>query len=488
MSLKSALMPLYRKSPTAVQNMFGALYGSYLNYWRYGPRSETLVREALERESFSAERWDAWQGERLAAVLRAAAADVPYYREHWRTRRLEGDGSPVDRLESWPVLDKAAVRANPGAFVSDRSNPRSLYKLQTSGTSGTPVTTWRGREPMRQWYALVEARWRRWYGVTRFDNWAMLGGQEVTPSDRIEPPFWLWNRAGNQLYLSSLHLKAENIPAYAKALHDHGIIHMYGYSSSLAELARLALSRGVSLPRMKAIVTNAEPLEQYQRDVIREAFGAEVELHTSYGMSEAVAGASECASGSLHLWPEAGVVEVLTDDSDEHASPGTAGRLVCTGLLNTDMPLIRYDIGDRGALAAHGEPGAGTCGCGRAMPVLARIEGRSIDNLVTADGRKVFWVNPVLYGLPIHEGQIVQVAIDRIVVNVVPAQGFDASAEQEIAKRLNLRLGTVDVEVKRVAAIPRGANGKFRSVVNQLAQHGDPSGNGDTVVPEEGAS
>ena len=468
MSLKAALMPVYRRSPATVQNLFGTMYGHYLNYWRYGPRSETLVQEALERETWSPARWEAWQSERLATLLHAAATEVPYYRELWRARRLKGDTSPVDRLDSWPVLEKAALRSNASAFISERSDPKSLFKLQTSGTSGTPVTTWRGREPMRQWYALVEARWRRWYGVSRFDNWAILGGQEVTPIDRSEPPFWLWNRAGNQLYLSSLHLNAANIAVYARALHQHGIVHMYGYSSSLAEMARLALAHGQALPRMKAIVTNAEPLEAYQRDVISSAFGTQV--HTSYGMSEAVAGASECEYGTLHLWPEAGVVEVVADGSNEPVTDGASGRLICTGLLNTDMPLIRYDIGDRGALAATFTAGASTCGCGRSMPSLARLEGRSTDNLSTLDGRKVFWVNPVLYGLPIYEGQIVQVAIDRIVVNVVPAEGFDLNAEREITSRLHHRLGPVDVEVRRTDAIPRGANGKFRAVVNQVAQ------------------
>ncbi|HET8984450.1 MAG TPA: hypothetical protein VFN03_01705 [Trueperaceae bacterium] len=463
MSLKSSLMPLYRRSPAVVKNLFGTVYGHYLNYWRYGPRSEALVQEALEREGWSAERWQAWQNERLAALLHGAAANVPYYREHWRSRRARGDRSPVDRLENWPLLDKSTLRANATALVAEHTDPRSMFKLETSGTSGTPITTWRSRDALRQWYALVEARWRRWYGVTRFDNWAILGGQEVAPVDQSEPPFWLWNGAGNQLYMSSLHLKPENIPAYARALIDHGVVHLYGYSSSLSELARMALEQGLELPHLKAVVTNAEPLEPYQRAVMSEAFGPTV--HSSYGMSEAVAAASECAHGSLHLWPEVGVVEVFADESEEKVTDGSAGRLVCTGLLNPDMPLIRYVVGDRGALAhAAGAPEA--CGCGRAMPRLARLEGRNVDNLVTADGRKVFWVNPVLYGLPILEGQIVQEAVDRIVVNVVPAEGFDEGTKKEISDRLQLRLGRMDVTFRNMETIPRGANGKFRAVIN----------------------
>ncbi len=50
-----------------------------------------------------------------------------------------------------------------------------------------------------------------------------------------------------------------------------------------------------------------------------------------------------CQHGRLHLWPEAGIVEVF--DGLELAPPGTTGELVCTGLLNTDMSLLRYRVG-----------------------------------------------------------------------------------------------------------------------------------------------
>jgi len=60
-------------------------------------------------------------------------------------------------------------------------------------------------------------------------------------------------------------------------------------------------------------------------------------------MAEIVAAASECESGKLHLWPEVGWVEIL--ENNQPVPNGTAGDLVCTGLLNRDMPLIRYRVG-----------------------------------------------------------------------------------------------------------------------------------------------
>jgi len=74
-----------------MRSVAASLRGLYLRSWRYGPESERLVAEALEREHWSAERFKAWQEERLASVLHRAATCVPYYREQWAARRRQGD-------------------------------------------------------------------------------------------------------------------------------------------------------------------------------------------------------------------------------------------------------------------------------------------------------------------------------------------------------------------------------------------------------------
>ena len=78
--------------------------GLYLSSWRYGPESERLVEEALEREGWSPARWRSWQEERLAYVLHRAITQVPYYRAQWAERRRHGDGSSSELLENWPIL------------------------------------------------------------------------------------------------------------------------------------------------------------------------------------------------------------------------------------------------------------------------------------------------------------------------------------------------------------------------------------------------
>jgi len=459
----SALLTLYHRLPPQARNLAASLRGYYLKSWRYGPETDRLVEEALERERWSPEQWKAWQEERLAFVLHRAATRVPFYRHQWDERRRKGDRASWDLLENWPVLGKEPLRANPRAFVAEDCDIRRMYHNHTSGTTGKPLDLWWSRETVRGWYALFEARWRRWYGVSRHDRWAILGGQLVTPVTQRKPPFWVWNQALNQLYMSTFHLSRKVIPYYLEALSKHKIKYVYGYTSSLNVLAQEIIRSGYTCPPLAVVLTNAEPLFEHQRRAISQAFGCPV--RETYGMGEIVIGASECGEGHLHLWPEVGWVEIFRDSEDTPVSNGEIGRLVSTSLLNADMPLVRYAVGDRSAGVQSHEPT--DCGCN--LPLLAKIEGRSNDLLVTPDGRPIYWLNPVFYGMPVEEAQIIQESLDQIRVRYVPAVGFSREDARSIMTRLQQRMGNVEVVLEEVSEIPREANGKFRAVVCKLS-------------------
>jgi phenylacetate-CoA ligase len=452
---------LYAKLPPSLRTVPATLRGYYLRSWRYGPETPEIVAQALERERWSATQWQQWQHERLSRQLHRAATCVPYYREQWRQRRLKGDKASWEVLANWPVLDKRTVREVGPALVADDCDRSTMFVDRTSGTTGTPLAIWQRRGAIREWYGLFEARTRLWYGVSRSSRWAILGGQTVTPLSQRKPPFWVWNHALHQLYLSTFHLKAEHIPDYADALRQHRIEYLVGYSAALHVLARHLLTKGLRLP-MKVVVTNAEPLFPQQREAIAEAFCCPV--HATYGMAEAVVAASECERGTLHLWPDAGVMEVLADGRP--AAPGVTGDLICTGLLNPDMPLIRYAVGDRGRLSAASEP----CACGRTLPRLESVEGRANDSLVTRDGRRVFWLNPVFYSLPVAEAQIIQESLDLVRILYVPADGFNDQSAQTIIHRTQKLIGPVEVRLEAVAQVPREPSGKFRAVLCRVPE------------------
>jgi phenylacetate-CoA ligase len=462
------LISAYHRLPGGARSMAATLWGLYLRSWRYGADTDRLAAESIDRERWDAERWTRFTEERMAAVLHAAATEVPYYREQWNARKRRGDRASWEHLENWPILEKQHVRANPRAFVRDGCRVDRMFHDHTSGTSGTALTVYESGETVRAWYALAEARWRRAYGVTRRDRWAILGGQLVRPASERRPPFWVWNAAFRQLYMSSYHLAPDLITHYLDALLAHRITYVLGYSSSLYALAAGALREGRRDVHLRVAITNAEPLFDYQRRTIEEAFGCPV--RETYGMAELVAAAGECEHGALHLWPEAGHLEVF--DRDVRVPTGATGDLVATGLLNVDMPLVRYRIGDRGSLAA---PSAAPCACGRTLPVLAAVEGRTDDVLYARDGRPTGRLDPVFKTeLPILEAQIVQERIDRIRIRYVPAPGFSDASAASLVKRVCDRLGQVDVVLEAVTEVPRTRQGKFRAVLCEIPEGDRP--------------
>ena len=462
------LLRLYHHLPPPVRPFVATLRGYFLRGWRYGRETDRLIEEARERERWPAERWREWQEGQLALLLRRAAERVPFYREQWAARRRRGDRSSPEYLEHWPILEKEPVRATPAAFVADDRDHRRMLAEHTSGTTGKSITLYRTRETDRRLYALAALRRRDWYGVSRADRWAMVGGRLVTPVAQRRPPFWVWNRAMRQLYMSSYHLAPDLIPLYLDAIAEHRVAYIFGYTSSLHSLALEANRLGRRDIRLRVAITNAEPLYPHQRSTISEAFGCPV--RETYGMSELVAGGSECDAGRLHLWPEMGVVEVI--DDERPVRPGETGDLVCTGLLTPDMPLIRYRVGDRGALA---DPD-GRCPCGRTLPLLAAVEGRIDDLLYTVDGRRIGRLDTVFkVDMPVREAQIVQEALDHVRVRYVPTGDYTPSTGAELVARLRERMGHVQVTLEAVDEVPRTSAGKFRAVVCAIPPGQRPS-------------
>jgi phenylacetate-CoA ligase len=187
-------------------------------------------------------------------------------------------------------------------------------------------------------------------------------------------------------------------------------------------------------------------------------------LYDRYGAVEGCVYASQCEYGRYHVSPDIGIVEILGSDG-RPAPPGVMGEVVCTGLHNRLQPLIRYRIGDAARWAVDQ-----SCACGRCMPILEAVEGRFEDICYLSDGRQMLRFDTVFKGVShLQEAQVVQEAVDRFTVYVVPAAGFDASDAARIQANMRLHAGEVQTHVQPVDAIPRTASGKFRAVVCNLS-------------------
>jgi len=436
----SVALGIYNRLPARSKSIAASARGYYLSWWRYGKDTERFVDEAIDRDGWDAAQWSNWQSERLQYVLDRARHHVRHYKAFGAS----------DSLDGWPVLTKDELRKDARSFVADDCRISRMFHEHTSGTTGSSLDLWLTGDTVKRWYALFEARCRRWYGVSRHDRWAILGGQLIVPVSRQKPPFWVWNAGLNQLYFSSYHLSPELIDSYLDALVRYRVTYILGYPSAMYRLALRALQLGRKDIRLKVAVTNAEPVYDYQRTAIAEAFNCPV--RETYGMAELVAAGSECEEGTMHQWPEVGIIEVES-----------SGEFICTGLFNSDMPLIRYRVGDRGTLSDR------KCYCGRGLPVIEKVEGRNDDVLFSTDGRAVGRLDPVFKAdLRIEEAQIIQKSLSEVLVKLVPGDGFGPKEAGLLKTRIQDRLGDMNVRLEEVASIPRTSRGKFRAVISDL--------------------
>ncbi len=146
---------LYRRLPAPVQSLAASARGYQLQSRRYGPETEILVSEALERDSWDAARWKPWQEDRLARTLHHAATRVPYYREQWARRRRDGDRSSWEVLANWPILSKQTLRDDPRSFLAEgsergiRNARRAARPALRSGSGNRARPSWTGTPSSR---------------------------------------------------------------------------------------------------------------------------------------------------------------------------------------------------------------------------------------------------------------------------------------------------------------------------------------------------
>src|SRR4051812_35812461 len=97
------LLSFYHHLPPIARDAAATLHGYKLRSWRYGPDTDQLVEQVLERDSWSLDQWKTYQEERLGFILHHAVTQVPFYREQWAMRRRNGDRASLNYLENWPI-------------------------------------------------------------------------------------------------------------------------------------------------------------------------------------------------------------------------------------------------------------------------------------------------------------------------------------------------------------------------------------------------
>lgn len=454
---------LYKVSPIVSQNLLVSIAGASLRLRRTSDKELELHRtRLLQSEYIDLELRQIEASRRLKKHLSDSVRRVPFYRDSLRKGSIpnpEEFEDPFEALRCFPLLEKSSVRGSEYRFLRDGVPKRQIRTSLTSGTTGTPIRIFETQQTLSLRFAFV-ARLRSWAGLENalHPRRAQFTGKEIAQSG-VKPS--RRNFADSALLLSTTHITHSTFRNYFAAIDRFRPLLMDGYPTAMFLLAKLANLYDIAAPTIPTVITTAETLTDDMRLVISQTFGSKV--FNQYAMTEPSCFWSDCEFGVLHVHSEYGVSEIIGDDGQEVA-PGERGEVVVTSLINDVMPLIRYRTGDFAVKGISEE-----CKCGRTLPRVERIDGRSEQVIFTSERGFVGRLDPVFKGLEgLIEAQIVQETLTDICVRaVVDDRVWTKQLENQLVVNLKDKLGSgQSIRIEECDSIERSGNGKFLPVVS----------------------
>ncbi len=368
--------------------------------------------------------------------------NVPFYKKLWDAHFVNIDEiRTVDDLWKLPVITKQDVLKNRNSMISINYKKTheigSFVSRATSGSSGNPLEMIFDERANDY----LEAVYLRGLLVAGYKPWKPLVYYWWKNFDKN-----VYNNFGfmNKLYIPCNLTEDQQL----KILQGKNTGYIYYYGGILYSIAQKMLHLGIKIDA-KTVITHAEMITNQMRKRITKAFGAEP--FDQYGTTEFNRLAWQCEKReNYHVDADSVIMEL----SDENAS-------IITGLANYILPLIRYDMGDTIETSDEG------CSCGRTLPTISNICGRSEDLIVLKSG-KVFTPADIADSLaPIKNLFKFSVAYkgnNKFHVNIVPfkdSENAEDSVERALMGRFNEE---ADIKISVVDEIAKSKRGKRKLV------------------------
>jgi len=406
----------------------------------------------------------AQQFRQLRRLVRFAAKHVPHYRGHLgRSGIGHPDAIDAQSFLRWPVLTKAEIQHESERFLA-QGLPQShggVHWGTTSGSTGRPL---RAADSGIGAY-FQQALWLRghlWYELDPRDKFAIIRSS----SARAAKPDWgppanLAFRTGPAVTLASIEDHAEQL----EWLRGEAPAYLLANNTNLRALIELSRRQDLAPTSIRTVIGFADMAPPDIAYLAKTHWNAR--YFNTYSCNEMGVLALHCPTANqLHVQSENVLLEILRPDGAPCA-PGEIGRVIVTDLHNFAMPLIRYELGDQ---AAPGLP----CACGRGLPVLEMVAGRTHDLAVDPTGRSFFvhlgagfWTAIA----PVTQRQIVQLAPDRLEIRYVAERDLTGDEIARLVRGIRAEMRyDYAITCTRVPSIALGPSGKFADFVSMIGR------------------
>ena len=407
-----------------------------------------------------------YQTRELRRIVRYSYDNIPYYHDSMRALDIRPDDiRTLKDLNRMPILRKNTIRADIDGFISKEFSKDRLRVRSTSGSTGHPLRIYlTPREDAFRKAKHLRANMSCGHRIR--DRWVV-----VTSPSHLNESTGLQKRLGlySPLFVSvfgSTEQQLSRIQELQPEVLD-------GYSSSLYLLAKEAEKRGIEAVYPRMIFGGAELASDDSKRYVEKVFRAP--FYDQYATVELERIAWECkAKQGYHIDADAMILQLIDDNGDE-LSEGESGEMICTSLFNYAMPIIRYAVGDIGILSGE------KCECGRTLPLLKTVEGRSESLLILPDGRHIsprVFTNAVgLFELIdcVEQYSIVQKRVDlfefiiHVKENSMDRTVLATKLLQHLEKTIQIDTSRVRFDVRFADSIPMDKGGKQKIVISEIS-------------------
>ncbi|HEY7747456.1 MAG TPA: AMP-binding protein [Aestuariivirgaceae bacterium] len=438
-------------------------------------RSATIGALLLQLEQsqwWSPEELRRRQNAQLLELVEHARTTVPFYARRFADLPLSIElALDPEGWEQISPLTRADIQAAGDTLLSAQlpAGHGGTNTMYTSGSTGTPIRAVRSELWEMFWgaFTIRDHLWHRRDFSGTFASIRESGkGVLAYPEGGRSPT---WGRSTGGVFQTGPAVGVNiltPLDQQAEWLVRQNPDYLQTHPTVAHRLAEHCQANGIRLPKLKQVETISEILRPATREVVRAAWG--VPVIDMYSTREAGYLALQCPDHEhYHVQAESALVEVL-DAAGRPCRAGETGRVYVTLLHNFAMPLIRYDIGD---VAEVGPP----CPCGRGLPVITRILGRTQNMLVLPSG-ELRWpllsssnIKTLLGLAPIRQYQFVQRTPDAIELRLAVSQPLTHEQEESLRAWVREKFGyPFAVTISYHPELAPKASGKFEDFVSEV--------------------
>ena len=431
----------------------------------------SILRQLETSQWLTAEMLEKYQLLQLEELLKHASLTVPYYKEIL----IQAGWNASERLTcksfmQIPILKREQVN-NTERTLNSTIIPKGhgrTSQITTSGSTGTPVTVFTTGWCQVMWDTIT-LRDHVWHKREFSGTLAVIRhlpvGKALAP-DGVKMKNW--GPPVSPLYESG-NSHALNIRSTMKECLDWLVNidpeYLLTFPSVAKAVAQLCIKEGISLNNLREVRTIGESLPDDTRSIVQESW--RVPLVDCYSAQEIGYIALQAPGANHYLVQSESVYVEILDENDQPCKPGEAGRVIVTPLQNFATPLIRYELGDYAELG-------GASSCGRGLPVLNKILGRSRNMLVMPNGDRRF---PSLgiktynseYGERIRGYQVVQKTNGKLIIKLLMDSPYSPDEEKSLKEYVQKTVHyPFEMQIEYVNEIPRSKTGKFEDFYSEV--------------------